>query len=315
MCYIWKHPSIEKDEIKPEVMARLPNDMGRINITGGEPMIRDDIGEIVDVLYPKTEVLEISTNGFYTDKIVQIARKYPDVLIRVSTEGLPSVNDRLRGTPDGFDHALRTILELKRAGAKNIGFGIVICDKNAMELLYLYELCCYLGIEFGNATMHNSWYFHKLDNVIEDRAKTVEWEKRYIKALLTSPRTRIPARTKDWLRAYFNKSILRMIAGEQGFRPPCVAGTDMFFLDPWGNILPCNGTDERWIMGSLKEEPFEQIWHSKKAQTIRAQVQQCQKTCCFVATERFDMVRRPWRPILWILRNKIRLMLDKEMDF
>ncbi len=315
MCNIWKFPSREEEEIKPDLLRKLPNNMYRINITGGEPMLREDIEEIASILYPKTQVLEISTNGFYTEKIVAIAKKYPGILIRVSLEGLPQYNDRLRGTRHGFDHAMRTILELKRAGVKNIGFSIVLCDQNASELLNLYELCSYLDVEFGNATMHNSWYFHKFDNRIVDVNSTVEYEKKYIAALLASKRPRIRGRVKDWLRAYFNRSILKKVAGEEGFRPTCVAGTDMFFVDPWGNVLPCNGTDEKWIMGNLSESSFEEIWNSDQARKVRNQVLECKKTCCFVSTDRYQMVRKPWKPISWILANKLRLAVGKVPEY
>ena len=33
----------------------------------------------------------------------------------------------------------------------------------------------------------------------------------------------------------------------------------------------------------------------------------CDRNCSFIVTERHDMVRRPWRPILWVLKNKLRI--------
>ncbi len=42
-----------------------------------------------------------------------------------------------------------------------MGFGIVISDKNKDDLLDLYHPMAYMDLEFGNATMHNSFYFLK----------------------------------------------------------------------------------------------------------------------------------------------------------
>ena len=131
--------------------------------------IRDDIEELVGIIYKKCRLVEISTNGFYTDKLVKIAEKFPDVMIRISLEGLPALNDRLRGTKNGFDHALRSIMELKKTKIKDIGFSVVICDKNIKDLVNLYNLAVCLDVEFAQSTMHNSWYFHKTDNEIIDR--------------------------------------------------------------------------------------------------------------------------------------------------
>jgi len=314
MCEIWKYPTKPSEELDPKYYEKLPDGL-RINITGGEPMLRDDIDEIFKILYPKASLLELSTNGFFTDKIVSIAEKYPNILIRVSLEGLPARNDQLRGTRDGFDHALRTMLELKKTKCKNIGFSIVISDKNVDDLLYLYKLCSYLGVELGNSVMHNSWYFHKTDNAIRDREKAVKIEAEFIKALLQSHRAGLRNKLKDYGRAYFNRSILRRFAGEVSvYRPPCGARKDFFFIDPWGNVTPCNGSDEEWIIGNIKEGSLENIMNSQKAKEAENKIQSCKKDCCFIVTDRHDMVRKPWKPISWIIKNKIRLAFNQPID-
>jgi len=310
MCEIWKHPTEPSEELDVGYYEKLPDGL-RINITGGEPMLREDIEEIFKVVYPKASLLELSTNGYYTDKIVAIAEKYPNTLIRVSIEGLSALNDKLRGTKNGFDHALRTILELKKTKCKNIGFSIVISDKNVDELLSLYELCCYLEVELGNSVMHNSWYFHKTDNRIEDVEKAVRFETEFVKMLLQSHRRGLKNKLKDYGRAYFNKSIALRLAGETcKYRPACGAGKDFFFVDPWGDITPCNGSDEEWIVGNLKDDSFENIMNSQKNREVMEKVRRCNKNCCFIVTDRHDMVRKPWVPIYWIIKNKIRIALN-----
>jgi Fe-coproporphyrin III synthase len=315
MCNIWQHPSKASEEISPKLMEKLPDGL-RINITGGEPTIRKDLSDFFEVLYPKARLLELSTNGYNTDKIIELAEKYPKILIRVSVEGLPRLNDKLRGLPDGFDRALRTIVELKKTKCKNIGFSIVICDKNSDDLVVLHELCCYLGIELGNSVMHNSWYFHKYDNEDREIDKAITNEKKFITSLLQSPRRDLKGKLKDYGRAYFNRSILKRLSGEKSkYRPPCGAGEDFFFIDPWGNIAPCNGSDEEWIIGNLKNASFEEIMHSSQAATIMEKVKTCEKNCCFIVTERHDMVRRPWKPIYWIAKNKFKLTFRIPTDY
>lgn len=75
----------------------------------------------------RTERLVISTNGYFTDRIIRAAEKFGNKIgFRISIEGLPAANDELRGIKNGFDHGLRTILRLKEMGVKDIGFGSVI---------------------------------------------------------------------------------------------------------------------------------------------------------------------------------------------
>jgi MoaA/NifB/PqqE/SkfB family radical SAM enzyme len=312
MCNIWRHPTRREEEIDPASYEKLPDGL-RINITGGEATLRKDIDDIFRVLYPKASLLELSTNGYHTEKIVALANKYPNILIRVSLEGLPALNDSKRGTTNGFDHALRTMLELKKTKCKNIGFSVVISPDNYKDLLYLYDLCVALDVELGNSVVHNSWYFHKNDNDVVSK-DALEQHERFVKALLTSKRRGLKNKLKDYGRAYFNRSIHRRLRGdEQGYRPPCGALDDFFFIDPWGNVSPCNGSAEAWIIGNIKEDSFEHIMHSDKAGEIAKRVKACDRNCAFVVTERHDMLRRPWVPVLWIVRNKLRIARGKDI--
>ena len=138
MCNIWKFQTSPNEEIGASYYESLPAGL-RINITGGEPTLRRDIDKIFEILYPKSRLLELSTNGYNTEKIVELANRFPNILIRVSVEGLPKINDAKRGIKDGFDHALRTMLELKKTKCKNIGFSVVISPDNYKDLLHLYK--------------------------------------------------------------------------------------------------------------------------------------------------------------------------------
>ena len=312
MCNIWKCPTRPDEEIDCSYYEKLPDGL-RINITGGEATLRSDIDKIFEILHPKAKLLELSTNGYNTEKIVELANRYPDILIRVSVEGLPKINDDKRGIKDGFDHALRTILELKKTKCKNIGFSVVISPDNYKDLVHLYELCAYLDVELGNSAVHNSWYFHKDDNQITSEEALAAHEE-FTKALLTSKRRSLKGRLKDYGRAYFNRSIHRRLRGDEpGYRPPCGALKDFFFIDPWGNVTPCNGSSDELIIGNIKEDSFENIMNSEKAKEAAAAVENCTRNCAFIVTERHDMVRRPWKPIFWILKNKIRIRRGEDI--
>lgn len=312
MCHTWRNPSQESEEISPEVIDKIPGKYKRLNITGGEPLLREDIIEIVEVLDKKTDRLEISTNGYFTNRIIKVAERFPNITIRVSAEGLPAKNDRLRGIKNGFDHGLRTILRLKEMGIRDIGFGIVISDYNVLDLLDLYHLCAGLGVEFGGSAMHNSFYFHKQDNRVENLEMTLKEMRRYIRTLLQSKRNDPRMRIKDWFRAYLNMGLMQYMQGNN--RPlPCGAATDTFFLDPWGNLLACNGSDEPWVMGNLKKASFGEIWHSEQADRVRTLVRNCKKHCWMTGTAVPAMRKKLWVPVLWVLKNKLRLVLGREL--
>lgn len=298
MCNIWKYPTKIEEEFKPEILNKLPG-LAFCNITGGEPFVRGDIEEIVSILKKKAKRVVISTNGFFTDKIINLAKKHKNIGIRISIEGLPAANDDLRGVKDGFDHGLRTLLELQRLGFKDIGFGITISDRNAKDMIELYQLAKAMDVEFATAVVHNSYYFHKYDNQINNKAGVIACFEELIKDLLKSKKI------KNWFRAYFNYGLINYIKGNKRLLP-CEAGTENFFLDPYGEIKPCNGMEEGiWLesMGNLKEKSFQEIWNSQKAKEIRAKVKTCPKNCWMIGSVAPVMKKYLHRPVLWILRN------------
>jgi len=300
MCHIWKHPTRPEDEFKPELLEKLPP-LSFCNITGGEPFLREDIGEIVRILRKKAKRIVISTNGLLTEKIIAVAAANPKVGVRVSLEGLREVNDALRGTPGGFDRGLRTLLELRRMGVKDIGFGITVSDGNARDMLELYRLAKDLGLEFATAAVHNSFYFHKLDNVLSQKEEAAACFRDLADELLAT------RRMKNWFRAYFNFGLMNYIQGKPRLLP-CTAGTDVFFLDPSGEILPCNGMEESvWFssFGNLKAASFEDLWNSDQARAVRGQVARCPKNCWMIGTAGPAMKRHLGRPALWVLKEKL----------
>jgi molybdenum cofactor biosynthesis enzyme MoaA len=93
MCEIWKYPTRKEEEITADVVSKLPDNLGRVNLTGGEPMIREDVEELAKILYKKAKLVEISTNGFFTERIINIANKFPRVMIFLLWERVEQMNN------------------------------------------------------------------------------------------------------------------------------------------------------------------------------------------------------------------------------
>ncbi len=312
MCHTWRYPSKASEEFNPDILEMLPGGMHRLNITGGEPMMRKDILDIVSILDKKTKRLEISTNGFFIDRILAIVEKFQNITIRISIEGLPNLNDRLRGIDNGFDRGLRLLLRLKQMGMRDIGFAMTVSGENCRDILDVYHLAAFMDVELANAVVHNSFYFHKTDNVISNVEEFEEVMRKFMERLLTSPRINAKRRIKDWFRAYINAGLLMHV--KEGQRPiECGAGTDTFFVDPWGTVLACNGSEQPLVMGDLKEQSFDDIWCSEQAIVVRKQVAECKRSCWMTGTAVPAMRRNPLKPLSWVLRNKIRLIQRKPL--
>lgn len=295
MCNTWQHPSAPGEEVTVDDLRSLPA-MRFANITGGEPFLRADIEELVGVIRSKARRVVISTNGYFTEKVVNLAKRFPGIGVRVSLEGLPAANDELRGIEGGFDHGLRTLLRLRALGMRDIGFGITLSDRNADDLLELYELANAMGVEFATAAVHNSYYFHKVDNVIAEPERVAARLEELSGRMLAS------RRPKDWFRAWFNMGLANYVRGGDRLLP-CRVATDVFFVDPFGYVQPCNGME--MPLGSLKERAFETIWNSERAQEVRRRVATCDKRCWMIGSVAPAMKRDIGRPARWILKAKL----------
>lgn len=301
MCNIWKYPTEVKEEIKASDLTSLP-DLKFINLTGGEPFVRDDLEEIIEECYRHTKRIVISTSGYLEDRVLAIARKFPNIGIRISIEGLSSKNDELRGREGGFDRGLRTLLRLKEMGLKDIGFGCTVSNHNSADMLSLYQLSKSLGMEFATAAFHNSFYFHKHDNAITNRDEVCRNFEQLIEWQLKEKHP------KSWFRAYFNMGLINYIKGNSRLLP-CEAGTTNFFIDPWGDVYPCNGMEEKyWLksMGNIKRDKFEDIWNSDEANHVRSLVAKCGKNCWMVGTASPVMHKYISIPARWAIKNKLR---------
>lgn len=309
MCNIWDNPSDPKIEFQPGLLNKLPK-LALVNLTGGEPFVREDLEEIARILFTKTDRIVISTSGWFEDRVIRMATKYPNLGFRVSIEGLSQKNDELRGREGGFDRGLRTLLELYRMGIKDIGFGITVSNSNSSDMLHLYELARNLKLEFATAAFHNSFYFHKEDNVITNIDEVSADFEELINRLLKENHP------KSWFRAWFNLGLINYIKGNPRFLP-CEAGSENFFIDPYGEVLPCNGMEAKcWLatMGNLNDaKDFMEIWESEQARKVREEVKKCPKNCWMIGSASPVMKKYVVKLLPWIIANKFKSMTGRRV--
>lgn len=307
MCNIWENPTDSAKELTPKELEKLPG-FKFVNVTGGEPFVRRDLEDIVEVMYRKSDRIVISTSGYHHKRIFKMAERFPNIGIRVSIEGLSQRNDDLRGREGGFDRGLKTVLGLRDMGVKDVGFGCTVSNKNSEDMLWLYELSKTLKMEFATATFHNSYYFHRDDNVVENKDAVIDDFHELIERLLKENHP------KAWFRAFFNLGLINYIRGGKRMLP-CQAGTANFFVEPYGDVFPCNGLEERYwkeSMGNLRDyESFDELWFSDQAKRVRQLVSTCPKNCWMVGTAAPVMKKYIKHPAGWVLKNKVKSMLGR----
>lgn len=313
MCYIWKNPTEPKEEVSLETLSKLPGGFDNLNVSGGEPTLRKDLGEIIDIVYPKARITEISSNGLHPERLVPIIKKYPNVKVRFSLEGDRETSDAIRGEKNGYDTKVAGLRMLKEAGGTDLGFAMVIQDENVAQLVDVYEFARKEGYELATSTLHNAWQFYKNDNYFYQRKAVARKVEGLIEAMLRSKKP------KNWFRAYLNLGLIEKILGHDRLIP-CSAGKDFAFIDPWSDVWACNVRSDL-PMGNLARQSWDEILNGELAKQTRKKVEGCGQNCWMVTTARTAMRSNivpqmpKTEPMLWVLKNKLKISMGKKICF
>ena len=148
---------------------------------------------------------------------------------------------------------------------------------HAPDLVPLYKISNEMGMEFATASLHNSFYFVEAKNIIHDRPMVAKNFENLVNELL---RSNSP---KKWFRAYFNHGLINYIYGQKRLLP-CDMSFDTFFIDPYGDVMPCNGTKDKEVMGNLNTQSWDELWNSPQAEEVRKKVRCCDRDCWMIGS-------------------------------
>ncbi len=307
MCDIWKQRST--GEMLPEEYLKLPASIKDINLTGGEPFLRNDLLEIIAAIRqacPRARLV-ISSHGLLVERVRQLAAHLSQlgssVGVRISIDGIGKTHDLLRGTPRAFTRALQGLQALKEAGIEDLGIGMTILEENVDEVGEVYQLAEALGVELSITIASDSPIYFG-DGKTQLRPQNQGKLVKQLQSLIVSEYRR--GHPKRWFRAWFEKGLLGYAL--QGERPlACDAGQSFFYLDPNGGVYGCHILPHR--LGSLREENWETLWRSPRAQKARRKAQGCQK-CWMICTARTQMGKNLLRIGPQILGDKLKSHLE-----
>ena len=163
MCYVRQTPEqmalVGRERSKHEwvELARQARQEGLIFLllTGGEPMLRPDFGEIYEELTQLGLSITINTNGsLLSDELRALFRRLPPAMVNVTLYAATAEGyQRLCGVPGGLERALQTIRFFREIGTF-VNINTTITPWNVGQ----YEGICTLGKKLGlkiRATLYN----------------------------------------------------------------------------------------------------------------------------------------------------------------
>jgi len=303
MCDIWKIK--DSPELSLADLAKLPDSLLDVNLSGGEPFLRKDLPEIVEVVKktcPKARLV-ISSNGFLTPVIdkamTKILKIAPDIGVAFSIDGMGEMHNEMRGIPGGFDRVMDSIKLLKGMGVTNLRIAFTITEYNVNHFAKVYDLAQQLGVQFTHSFAQSSeFYFGGKQNINNPRKDLLEVAyKHIINSELKS------WNVKRWLRAYFASGMFQFITSKNPVLDNA-PGRDFFFLDPSGDIYP--SVVHNTVLENIRNvKSFKELWQSEKANVWRQKIDDLRVPVWMICTARTAIKSHPFSVGFWILKNKL----------
>jgi MoaA/NifB/PqqE/SkfB family radical SAM enzyme len=287
MCNMWRKareiPDIEKqeltaDEITSMLSRPLFSDLIELDLTGGEPFLREDLAGIVsgvaglkETYLPRLKSIIITSNGFLPERIIsvsgQILRQLQgtgiDLVHVASLDGIGEIHDRIRGTRGAYDLAVKTLAGLselrKDYPGYYIGIKTTVLPQNVVHLDRV--------LQFAMAEGH----FHIISPAFFTASRFRNADKK--ESLRLSPADRDALlefyRRPEFDGNYFYSRIRELLSS--GRRTwSCTAACNYLFIDYDGSVYPCELLDAP--VGNIREKAIVDIWNGPEAVNWRRKI-------------------------------------------
>lgn len=143
-CYNDSGASKARNELSTDQAKTVLDDLAQFGVpsvlfSGGEPLMRSDLFELIGHASQRGLRTVISTNGtlISADAANQIKRQGVSY-VGVSLDGIGQVNDAFRGVPGAFDKAVQGIRNCRDADVR-VGLRLTLTGRNIRDLERLFD--------------------------------------------------------------------------------------------------------------------------------------------------------------------------------
>jgi len=230
-------PEMSTEEFR-EVVDQLKA-LGTLNVffTGGEPLLRGDIFDLVAHAHDTGLLTRLSTNGYLLTRACAAELKRAGLNqcgISIDDADL-SVHDRLRGLPGAFERAIEGFRYLReyRIDRKILGYATHENITGGLERIVELGRQIHVNSILFNIPLRAGRWSDNQEEVLSGK------EMADLRGLLKYPFVSIAFPTPDSLCDACAKSIIG--------------------ISPVGDVLPCLTVP--MAIGNVREEPLSSIWH------------------------------------------------------
>lgn len=270
-CNVWKEQDereLSADDIKKGLDILKNLGIAEIVISGGDPLLRNDIDEIVNYA-SKLFITTVYDNGSMAAKKMDCLRNVDFVAISIDSLN-EEKNDYIKSVPGSWRRAMETVEKLHNEGI-NVSVTPTISQKNMYEIiditkyftekgiliwygLYSYDLSADENQLFRIGQVNDEFVITDKEAMVKLCNSLIEMKKKNKKILMTNKLLKA-------IRRYYGQ-------GERTWK--CQALSNFLVIDHLGRIAGCHNHN---FAGSIFDLP--KIWKSQDFKDLRAAYHEC----------------------------------------
>ncbi|MFW9831477.1 MAG: radical SAM/SPASM domain-containing protein [Candidatus Thorarchaeota archaeon] len=254
-CSAGRHLKEGVPELSTEEAKQLIDDSQKLGVTiiaftGGEPLTREDIYELIAHVDQRKAMPIMFTNGLLlNDENVERLAKAGMYSVFVSLDSpIPQEHDARRKMPGIFENAINGIKKLKEKGIL-VGISSYAIRSATEQKMYrkMYKLAQELGVQ-------NYILFDGVPtgNMLKDTSEMLTPDQRdeiyRYSAEIFEKKMVPPLSSQSW-----QNSVEGNFAGIG-----CLAGNIQYYVSAYGEVAPCDFTPLSF--GNIRKEPLKNIW-------------------------------------------------------
>jgi MoaA/NifB/PqqE/SkfB family radical SAM enzyme len=328
-CYIGDHfaqdPQRVKDDLRLEEIEKIFRSLGPVyffNISGGEPFLRNDYCEIIDLArrHLKPKIIHTPTNALLPSKIhrhtkqcleaIQKSGQKIEFSVKPSIDGVGDRHDEIRGVPGNFAKLEDTIQLLKGLEQDypffHLELGTVVSRFNIDHLEEIEDYVHAQGVQSyrNEIAEQREEFFNTGENItptFDEYEQLMNRFKEKIRENIIGKKklTRI---TEALRLVYYDLATEIMRTGTQAI--PCYAGLSNVHINYNGDVWPCCVLGYKKPLGNLRDAnyDFHTIWHSKQADEVRSFIKKggC---ACPLANQAYSNILCSPKQLIKVTRN------------
>jgi radical SAM protein with 4Fe4S-binding SPASM domain len=254
-CYnCWKHEYPVAPELTTAqfegVLSRFPQ-CRQVSLSGGEPLLRPDIIEIVKAARKRARLVSLLTTGELLTPGLADALGRLGVFLQIPIHGTEATHESLTRRRGSYRRALEAMALLAERRMP-FGTSTVVMKQNLRELPAILELSAAMGacenisirfLQGGEGMKRPEQVLSREDAVLMLKALDRAAGKLGIRTALGVPNLPCVIDEKPFRRVNFGQ---------------CGAGVDWFTVDPSGRMRICNHSPT--ILGDLTRQGFAELW-------------------------------------------------------